>query len=508
MQHQYESFYNWDFSPINKKKRYFHSCLNTDSYDKRSFERLHEMSPRLQQIEEDGEELFPGFMNLLGDQWASLYKADPQIDPEASEKALAHKPLVQRVMGSEEYEKLRNTTSLDDFASAIGALSLGENTIEYIRLKQEQDQQLKEQMDQLKELQQQMKQNQFAMDKRDLQNKPPTKQQEQKQQSLEQQIQQLQQQVSQQLADGMNAEQMLQQAAQDAKDAQDGLQDLLEGPQPGSGKGEMEKVPLRTQLELAHQLKRVPQIKKVAEWAGRFKAIARRKQRSKVVDSVERQGVTQGDNPELLLPTELAQLKNQATRLDFLRRFAEKQTLQYATRGKDSTGKGPIVLCLDQSGSMTSRKEQAAGFTLAIAMIARAQKRDFYYIPFDSDIGEVLSFPKGKLTPNAIVKIATEFMDGGTNFKKPLDAAIKKIEASERFKNADILFVTDGEDSLSADFIAHYNRKKRELKFQCMTCVIGNLRPHTEADLMRFSDEIFEAGTLLETAENSGVFEI
>lgn len=71
---------------------------------------------------------------------------------------------------------------------------------------------------------------------------------------------------------------------------------------------------------------------------------------------MKRQGIVQGDNPELLLPTESAQLKNPATTLNFLRRFTEKQTIQYVSKGKESTGKGPVVLCLDQSGRMKRDK--------------------------------------------------------------------------------------------------------------------------------------------------------
>jgi uncharacterized protein with von Willebrand factor type A (vWA) domain len=489
------------------QKRYFHSCLNTDSYDKRSFERLYGISSKLQEIEQKGEQEFPGFMNLLGDQWASLYKGDPQINPEATGKALAHKQLVQRIMESEEYEKFRENTKFDDFASAVSAISMGENTVEYIRLQKQQNEKLKEQMEQQNKLQKQLERNQQAMDNRRAQGKAPTKSQQQKKLSLEEQLQQMQQDISQELANGMNPGQMLQQAANDTTEAKDKLEDMLSGPQAGSGKAEMQKLPLRDQLELANILKNQRAVKKVAEWAGRFKAIARKKQRSKSTESVERQGIVQGDNLELLLPTELAQFKNPATKLDFLRRFTEKQTLQYAPRGKESTGKGPIVLCLDQSGSMDHLKEQAAGFTLAIAMIAKAQKRDFAYIPFATITGDILSFPKGKVDANSIMKIATEFMNGGTDFTSPLAKAISIIESKERFKNADILFVTDGEDRLSDTFTRSYHNIKKKLQFNCMSVMLkGSQR---EIDILKtFSDEVFNAADLLETAENSRIFAI
>jgi uncharacterized protein with von Willebrand factor type A (vWA) domain len=490
------------------KNRFFHSCLNTDSYDKYSFERLHEMSPKLQQIRAEGDDLFPGFINLMGDQWASLYKADPQINPEASGKALNHKPLVKRVMQSEEYETLRQSTTLDDFSSALGALSLGENTIEYIRLRKEQDEKLKEQMNLQKSIQNDLDSLQRNIDKRDFEGKNPTKKQEKMKQSLEEQLQQLGQQIGQKLADGLNPGEMLKQIASDTQEAKDSLENLLSGPQAGSGKAEMEKIPLRNQLELAQSLKHQPKIKDVANWAGRFKSIARRKQKSKSTESTERSAITQGNKPELLLPTELMRLKNPSTKLDFYRRFVEGETLQYSTLGKDSMGKGPIVLCLDQSGSMGHIREKAAGFALAIAMIARHQGRDFAYIPFAVMPGEELIAPKGKLSTETIVKIATEFIDGGTNFEKPLHRAAEIIKSKRRFKDADIIFITDGEATVSDTYLKRYLENKKTFGFQCQSCLVGNKSEHIVNILKKFSDEVFIADNLEHAAEESRMFEI
>ena len=104
------------------KKRFYHSCLNADSYDKQQFERLLEMSPKLQQLEAQGENVFPGYVNLMGDQWSSLYKANPEINPEASGKAATHRPLIQKMMNTKEYEDLHDQTVLDDFSAAIGTI--------------------------------------------------------------------------------------------------------------------------------------------------------------------------------------------------------------------------------------------------------------------------------------------------------------------------------------------------------------------------------------------------
>lgn len=489
------------------KKRFFHSCLNADSYDKQQFEALLELSPKMKNLESQGEEVFPGYINAMGDQWSALYKTEPEFNPEAGSKAALHRPLIQKMMASDEYRKLRDQTVLDDFSAAVGTLAMSEQVIKYIAEKKEEDEALKDLMQQQKDLQKQMQQNQQAMNKRSGEGKKPTKQQEQKGQAQAEQMQQLQEQVGQQLADGMDIGQMLSQATQEAQDAKESIEDLVAGTQAGSGAAEMQKIPLREQLELAQLLKDNQEIKKVAEWAGRFKAIARKKQKSKHAFSVERQGIVQGDNPELLLPTELAMLYNPATKLDFYRRFTEKQTLQYAPEGKDAAGKGPIVLCLDQSGSMSRSKEQAAGFALAIAMIARKQHRDFAYIPFDSRLGDTLVFHRGKIPVNDMLRIATEFRGGGTDFQRPLEAAMKVIEQQSRFKNADIIFVTDGKDSVSDEFMVGYIQNKKKLDFQCMGCVLGGNAEY-QPELEKFTDEWFSASDLVEAAEKSAIFKI
>ena len=44
-----------------------------------------------------------------------------------------------------------------------------------------------------------------------------------------------------------------------------------------------------------------------------------------------------------------------------------------------------------------------------------------------------------------MINLAQTFLGGGTNFALPLDQAMNVINES-RFKQADIVFVTDGED--------------------------------------------------------------
>ena len=53
------------------------SVLNTDSFDKRRFKEIFEMSSGLQKVRDEG--ALPMFEPLLADIWASLYKMKPEI---------------------------------------------------------------------------------------------------------------------------------------------------------------------------------------------------------------------------------------------------------------------------------------------------------------------------------------------------------------------------------------------------------------------------------------------
>ena len=69
-------------------------------------------------------------------------------------------------------------------------------------------------------------------------------------------------------------------------------------------------------------------MKDIAKWAGRMKVIANQKQRSKHKDAINRNGIKQGNAVEQLLPMELGTFASPITKMDFLRRYVEGQTLQ------------------------------------------------------------------------------------------------------------------------------------------------------------------------------------
>lgn len=56
------------------------------------------------------------------------------------------------MMGTDEYQKLREQTILDDFSAAIGTLSMSETMIKYIEETNRNNEQIKEMLNQQRQL--------------------------------------------------------------------------------------------------------------------------------------------------------------------------------------------------------------------------------------------------------------------------------------------------------------------------------------------------------------------
>ena len=455
------------------------SVLNTDSFDKRRFKEIFEMSPGLQKIR--GEGVLPMFEPLLADIWASLYKMKPEImERDVDNVLMVNKSLMERIMKDEYFVDYRNFTRLDDLSSAIATVKFGERTNQWLADQNEEDEKFQKQMQELHTIQ-----RKFQKQKRqENTGNGPLVSEENFTEAMTKFNEKLQW-MLQNNSDSFS--QALAQAMQETKQVKDSLKSLLGGYSAGNSDAELKKIPLRDQISLAEKIASNKKMKEIADWAGRFKQIARNKQKPKKRDSIERSGVTLGNDVERLLPIELGLYIHPITKNDFLRRFVEGQTMQYEQKGKEVLGKGPIILCLDQSGSMQRLDTQSKGFTLALMSIARKQRRDFCLILFSSST-QILTFEKGKIKSSDMINLAQTFLGGGTNFALPLDGALNVINES-RFKQADIVFVTDGEDTVTASFLETFNRKKKEKNFNVLSFVLGGCSIDT---VEQFADKVIK----------------
>ena len=162
------------------------------------------------------------------------------------------------------------------------------------------------------------------------------------------------------------------------------------------------------------------------------------------------------------LPSELAMSKNDATKLYFAQKFAENKLLSYSyvnrqkfyreERGteeievpvKEKEQKGPVIICVDTSGSMNGTPERVAKtITFALAKKCLEEERKCYLISFSTgiEVQDLSEFEKG----NGLIELAKflrKSFNGGTDAEPALQHSLTLLQKND-WKNADVLVVSD-----------------------------------------------------------------
>lgn len=266
---------------------------------------------------------------------------------------------------------------------------------------------------------------------------------------------------------------MLDDELHDVEEVTSHVEELLRGLAPSVGAGDAGKVPVQQQLALAEELIKNPELRKIAECAGRFKLKARYARKTKQVRTILKQGMTTGNAAERLLPIEYLKSEAEESKLDFMHRFVEGRTLMYDYKKRSKKGKGAFVVCYDESGSMQELDVEGKGFVLALMAIAKKEKRDFVFIPFSGNVSysDVQVFKKGRYSVREMLDVAASYIGGGTNFEAPLREAMVHLEHSA--KDGDIVFITDGMCHISNEFIAEFNALKDKKQFEMLSLLVG-----------------------------------
>lgn len=230
----------------------------------------------------------------------------------------------------------------------------------------------------------------------------------------------------------------------------------------GMEPGELQRLPAQERMDLAKRLNN-ERFRRVAKLFGPMKNMMLSEQQRKVVHTAEEvYDVTIGNHIGRLLPQEVINLRPGPTRLDFLRRFTEGQLLEYDLQGQEKLAKGGIIFCEDGSGSMRGERELwAKAVMLCLLHLARQQKRSFHLIHFGSP-GQFkhIGFEKPEdFTLDRILDAAELFFNGGTDFATPMKESMKLLDAEVKSTGrtkADVVFVTDDECWVDADFMDKY----------------------------------------------------
>lgn len=238
-----------------------------------------------------------------------------------------------------------------------------------------------------------------------------------------------------------------------------------------------------------------PALRAICEQAGRFVSVARSRQRHRTGHGVdEAVGVTLGGDPSRLVASEFASLRVPALRRDFYRRLAERGCLVTERRAVKPVGKGPVVVCVDESGSMRGAKAAAAkGFALALAHVARWQKRWAALVGFaGGTAGTLLPLPPGRWDETAVCEWLVHFYGGGTTLDVPLVELPGKywpslVGSGMRRGKTDVVMVTDAIVSAPAAVAEAFLRWKAAESVRLVTVLVG---ASDAGDLAALSDEV------------------
>lgn len=257
---------------------------------------------------------------------------------------------------------------------------------------------------------------------------------------------------------------------------------------------------------------RYPAIKEILIAMGREKKSKKEKEESQSIytqpllisqhpSCTEIERIVASDDIAHLLPTETAMLSTKETEILFYHKLACKQLQSLSNLPESSSPKsksqsqpkpklenGPIILCLDTSGSMEGRAEQIAqSILIQLLRIAKKEKRKCFLITFAIDIFTLeVSKPGGWRR----VQEAIEHVNGGGTSSRELFWKVFEVLGNDNFGKADILIISDFQLPLPDAHILQRIEKEKE---KC-TCFygLGILRNNQLPDFTTILDKIWK----------------
>jgi uncharacterized protein with von Willebrand factor type A (vWA) domain len=189
--------------------------------------------------------------------------------------------------------------------------------------------------------------------------------------------------------------------------------------------------------------------------------------------ATETRGIKRSGNLSRMLPSESIWLMHPRLRLAWSARLLERGLMTYEdndvaqetvwvereqwrpstqTKPENKLEMGPLIVCVDTSGSMQGGREQVAKAVVLEAMrLANLQKRPCYLYAF-SGPGEVI---ERTLALDAdglegVIEFLSQTFHGGTDISDPIQRAVEKIHESD-WELADLVIASDGEFSVTLE---------------------------------------------------------
>lgn len=249
---------------------------------------------------------------------------------------------------------------------------------------------------------------------------------------------------------------------------------------------------------LAAQLQGNTRVKDLARKMGRDYISEEKKRKARVPQASrsEVHGTHRSDDLMRVLPSELLNLEDETLENIFYARLLEKNLLSYELQGvtyidgeesfQQDKRTGPVVACLDTSGSMQGTPLlKAKALLLAIANILKKEDRSLHVLLFGSS-GEIREFSMAANSDAAgLLGFLQQGFGGGTDFETPIRRALTIIAVERDYKKADVLMISDGDCALSPEFSAYLQQQKAILDCSVYSVLCAGTRVED-----KFSDEV------------------
>ena len=200
-------------------------------------------------------------------------------------------------------------------------------------------------------------------------------------------------------------------------------------------------------------------------------------------------GVELGNDIERVVPQELTLLSDDETSVLFDLKFAERRLMCFKKEGTQSRSRednkeriievedeeklGPLIVCVDTSGSMQGSPETIAkAVTLFMATRAVSQERNCFLINFSTGI-ETLDL-LGKTGVAKVIEFLQRSFHGGTDVSPALTYALKKME-DRKYNRSDLLVISDFIMASVPESLQEMIRMAKERGNRFYSLSIGNL---------------------------------
>jgi uncharacterized protein with von Willebrand factor type A (vWA) domain len=250
-------------------------------------------------------------------------------------------------------------------------------------------------------------------------------------------------------------------------------------------------------MALAKTLQNNPRIKELARKLGRSYISEEKKKQARIpqASKSEAHGTYRSDDVMRMLPSELLNLEDDTLEVLFYARLLEKNLLSYELggssfiNGEETESRinrtGPVVACLDTSGSMQGKPLlKAKALLLAIANILEHEGRSLHVLLFGA-AGEMREYSMvGQNDAAGLLVFLRHGFGGGTDFETPLLRGFEIIAIQSDYEKADMLMISDGDCRLSPAFIKTVLTHKKRLNCSIYSVLCADVRTSDE-----FSDE-------------------